>query len=78
MLEHKRVIFREVSRDQFVSDYYLLVLYMRGACSNTASVGFWTKARTNRGHRARLSIPRVLKSVLEHGGRSTLEQGSRG
>ena len=38
MLEHNRVIFREVSRDQLVSDYYLLVLYMSGACSNTSSV----------------------------------------
>ena len=35
MLEHSRVIFREVSRDYLVSEYYLLVLYMSGACSNT-------------------------------------------
>ena len=81
MLEHNRVIFREVSRDQIVSDYYLLVLYMSGACSNTSSVGFWTRAHANRGHRARSSIPRVFEmSYLSMrkrlGGRSTLEQGS--
>ena len=81
MLEHNRVIFREVSRDQLFSDYYLLVLYMSGACSNTLSVGFWTRVRAHRGHRARSSIPRVLeKSYLSMrkrlGGRSTLEQGS--
>ena len=81
MLEHNRVIFREVSRDQLVSDYYLLVLYMSGACSNTSSVGFWTRAHANRGHRARSSIPRVFEmSYLSMrkrlGGRSTLEQGS--
>ena len=81
MLERNRVIFREVSRDQLFRDYYLLVLYMSGACSNTSSVGFWTRARANRGHRARSSILRVLeKSYLSTrkrlGGRSTLEQGS--
>ena len=38
MLEHNRVIFNEVSRDQIVSNYYLLVLYMSRACSNTSSV----------------------------------------
>ena len=75
------MIFREVSRDQLVSDYYLLVLYMSGACSNTSSVGFWARTRANRGHRARSSIPRVLEksylSLRERlGGRSTLEQGS--
>ena len=41
----------------------------------------WTRARANRGRRARSSIPRVLeKSYLSMrkrlGGRSTLEQGS--
>ena len=61
MLERSRVIFREVSRDQLVSNYYLLVLYMSGACSNTSNVEFWTRARANRGHRARSSIPRVLE-----------------
>ena len=41
MLEHNRVIFSEASRDQIVSNYYLLVLvlYMSGACSNTSSMG---------------------------------------
>ena len=77
MLEHHRVIFCAVSRDQLVSDYYLLELYMSGASSNTSSVGFWTRACANRGHRARSSIPRVLeKSNLSMrkrlGGRSTV------
>ena len=81
MLEQNRVIFSEISRDQLVSDYYLLVLYMSGACLNTSSVGFWTRARTDRGHRVRSSIPRVLEmSYLRMrkrlGGRSTLEQES--
>ena len=81
MLEHNRVIFCEVSRDQLVCDYYLLVLYMSVACSNMSSVGSWTRAHANRGHRARSSIPRVFKmSYLSMrkrlGGRSTLEQGS--
>ena len=46
-----------------------------------SSVGFWTRARANRGHRVRSSILRVLeKGYLSMrkrlGGRSTLEQGS--
>ena len=40
MLEHNRAIFREVLRNQNVSNYYLLVLYTSEACSNTPSVGF--------------------------------------
>ena len=79
--EHNQVIFRKVSHDQLVSDYHLLVLHMSGACSNMSSVGFWTRARANRGNRACSSIPRVLEksymSMRERlGGQSTGEQGS--
>ena len=41
--EHNRVIFSEVSRDQIVSNYYLLVFYMSGACSNTSILDSGTR-----------------------------------
>ena len=73
-LEHNRVISREISRDQLVSDYYLLVLHMSGACSNTSSVGFWTRARI--GVTERVLEKSYLSMRKRLGGRSTLEQGS--
>ena len=54
------------------------MLYISGACSNTSSVGFWTRAHANRGHRARSSIPRVARNeLLEHAKASWRPEHSR-
>ena len=58
MLEHNRVIFSEVSSDQIVSNYYLLVLYMGGACSNTALTR--TGVHEHLGNSIALEYTRVL------------------
>ena len=61
------------SRDQIVSNYYLLALYMSGTYSNMSGGDSWTWARVDRGHRAPSSI---LGSLRVLGKGYLLEQGS--
>ena len=73
-LEHNRVIFSEVSRDQIVSNYYLLVLYISGTRRVWGFLGSGTREQSLRAFEHPWQPARARKGyLLEQGSTSILE-----